>query len=37
MEIYNDRKNGGQKKTPKKDVDADEDMDIEVEDDDLEF
>ena len=37
MEIYNDRKNGGQKKTPKKDVDADEDIDIEVEDDDLEF
>ena len=31
MEIYNDRKNGGQKKTPKKD----EEMDID--DDELEF
>ena len=35
MEIYNDRKNGGQMKTPKKDVDVDEDM--EVEEDEIDF
>jgi hypothetical protein len=34
MEIYNDRKNGGQMKTPKKeDVDVDENNDMEVEED----
>ena len=36
MEIYNDRKNGGHKKTPRKDMDADDDIDIEV-DEDLEY
>ena len=37
MEIYNDRKNGGQIKTPKKDVGVDEDNDMEVDEDEVDF
>ena len=36
MEIYNDRKNGGQRKTPRKDNDADEENDtMEVDEDEI--
>ena len=37
MEIYNARKNGGQMKTPKKEVDADEDNYMEVDEDEVDF
>ena len=37
MEIYNDRKNGGHMKTPKKNEAADEDNDMEVDENELEF